>query len=102
MKTVKTAVDLAVGEIVYTFWIHLNPSHLLGKISLTKSWAKSYCRDVEKSPRCWPLKSSVQEHWRTPYFLRQQLINAEEAKDSFELWFSLQGGGALSHADVPC
>ena len=52
--------------------------------------------------RCWPVKRSVQEHWRTPYFLRQQHINAQEAKDSFELWFSLAGGGALSHADVPC
>eukprot|EP00435_Cladocopium_sp_Y103_P039807 s1971_g10.t1 len=49
---------------------------------------------------CWPVKRSVQEHWRTPYFLRQQHINAQEAKDSFELWFSLAGGGALSHADA--
>eukprot|EP00438_Fugacium_kawagutii_P013394 Skav216500 [mRNA] locus=scaffold1123:585793:587276:- [translate_table: standard] len=49
---------------------------------------------------CWPVKRAVQEHWRTPYFLQQHHINAEEALDSFELWFSLAGGGALSHADA--
>lgn len=49
---------------------------------------------------CWPEKKGAQSHWKTPYFLRDQELNANEAKDSFEFWFGIAGGGALSHADA--
>jgi len=46
-----------------------------------------------------PVKRSVQEYWKTPYFLNGTHMNRLEAWDSFEMWFSLPDGGAMAHSD---
>ena len=47
-------------------------------------------------------KRSVQQHWATPYFLNDSTLNAVAARESFEFWFSLVGGGTMAHADAYC
>lgn len=51
-----------------------------------------------------PLKTKreIQQHWRTPYFLKPSLANRMEANESFEFWFSMAGGGTFTHADAYC
>ena len=44
----------------------------------------------------------MQRHWATPYFLNHSVLNAMEASESFEFWFSLSGGGTMAHADAYC
>jgi len=49
-----------------------------------------------------PTKRSVQARWRVPYFARRSVLNAWEASESFEFWFSLPGGGTMAHGDAYC
>jgi len=74
-----------------------NDEHMAGarKIAGPYIW---HVKDEE------PLKTkrSVQQYWRTPYFLEKSLANRMEANESFEFWFSLAGGGTFSHADSYC
>mgnify|MGYP003684360393 CR=1 FL=1 len=47
-------------------------------------------------------KRSVQARWRPPYFARFSFLNAWEASENFEFWFSLPGGGTMAHGDAYC
>lgn len=49
-----------------------------------------------------PTKRSVQAVWDVPYFARSSSLNAWEASESFEFWFSLPGGGTMAHGDAYC
>lgn len=91
--------------IIYIYWIYQLQENfrwivLRGGVVSFLYLTTNGNRSCAIEPRCWPVKRAVQALWKTPYFLQSKRINAEEALDSFELWFSLAGGGALSHADV--
>jgi hypothetical protein len=47
-------------------------------------------------------KRSVQAQWAAPYFARSLSLNAWEASESFEFWFSLPGVGTMAHGDAYC
>jgi len=75
----------------------MHAEHMAGK----KKIAGPYIWHVKDEE---PLKTkrSVQQHWRTPYFLEHSLANRMEANESFEFWFSMAGGGTFTHADAYC
>eukprot|EP00929_Paragymnodinium_shiwhaense_P112375 TRINITY_DN80631_c0_g1_i1.p1 TRINITY_DN80631_c0_g1~~TRINITY_DN80631_c0_g1_i1.p1 ORF type:complete len:495 (+),score=82.76 TRINITY_DN80631_c0_g1_i1:58-1542(+) len=47
-------------------------------------------------------KPELMAKFPVPYFLRDSALNANEVRDSFEMWFALEGGGTQAHSDAYC
>eukprot|EP00401_Gymnodinium_catenatum_P015312 CAMPEP_0117529442 /NCGR_PEP_ID=MMETSP0784-20121206/37834_1 /TAXON_ID=39447 /ORGANISM="" /LENGTH=481 /DNA_ID=CAMNT_0005325763 /DNA_START=93 /DNA_END=1535 /DNA_ORIENTATION=- len=47
-------------------------------------------------------KPELMNTFPVPYFLNRSALNAHEVRDSFEMWFALEGGGTQAHADAYC
>ena len=48
------------------------------------------------------VKEQVQRFFGVPYFLKHSALASWWARESFEFWFSLPGGGAMAHSDLYC
>jgi len=58
-----------------------------------------HVKDETEDPRTKP---DIMAMFPVPYFLNQSVLNANEARDSFEFWYVLENGGSQAHADAYC